>query len=230
MQERLLYIGKQTANRKAIDYLQEQGYEVVCSEGLRPSLRTLVEFDADAIVIDTNNASRLNMRRISHKAARKENNPFIILLTGNHSSIPQDAVHDDYLVRPFTPRRLEQKLRELLDSRGSYVVQLGPILLDRRTHRVKTHGDVRKLTPKQYELLDYLIEHPGVLITRRKLMEEIWETSYLGDTRTLDVHMRWLRECIEENPSKPTLIRTHRGRGYTLTLDGPAEIGGEPLV
>lgn len=230
MQERLLYIGKLAANRKAIDYLQAHGYEVVRSEGLRPSLRALDGFDADAIVIDANATSRLNMRRISHKAARKPNNPFIILLTGNHGSIPLDAVHDDYLVRPFTPRRLEQNIRKLLDSRGSFVVRLGPIVLDRRTRRVQTFGGVCKLTPKKYDLLNYLIENPGRLISRRKLMEEIWHTTYLGDTRTLDVHMRWLRECIEQNPDEPRLIRTHRGRGYTLAVDGPLEVGGEPLV
>lgn len=230
MQNRLLFVGKLAANSKTIAYLQDHGYEVTRSEGLRPSLRALSAAMFDLVILDTNDTSKINTRRISHKAARQTNAPFVILLLTDRSSLPEEVSYDEYLVRPFTSRRLETQVRKLLESRRSYVVQLGPLSLDRRTRHVQTGNGVHKLTPKQYALLDYLMRHPGKLVTRRQLMQKIWQTNYLGDTRTLDVHIRWLRERIEENASDPQLLRTHRGRGYSLDLDGPLQEGGDPIL
>lgn len=78
------------------------------------------------------------------------------------------------------------------------------------------------LTPKEFELLLLFMQNPGRVLSRRTIMEEVWHTSYLGDTRTLDVHIRWLRQKIEPDPSHPQILRTQRGVGYVL--------GGEPFT
>lgn len=230
MRERLLCIGKPAANGKAWAYLKEQGYELAEAEGLRPSLRALDAFPADLVIIDTLDANAVNLRRITHAAGRKAQAPFIILLLNNHGSLDQETRWDEYIARPFTPRRLANAVRKLLDSRPDFVVRIGPLTLDRRTRRVISPKGLCQLTPKQFQLLDILIKHPGELVTRKQFMQEVWDTSYLGDTRTLDVHMRWLRECIEQDPNHPVLVQTYRGRGYCLNLEGPVQKGGAALT
>ncbi len=230
MPERLLCIGAPATNGKAWAYLKEQGYEVAEAEGLRPSLRALDEFRADLAVIDAVDLNSINLHRITHAAGRKPHAPFIILLLSNHSSLNEVALWDEYIARPFTPRRLGNIVRKLLDSRRGFVVRLGPLTLDRRTRRVISPKGFCQLTPKQFQLLDFLMQHPGELVTRKQFMQEVWETNYLGDTRTLDVHMRWLRECIEEDPNHPRLVQTFRGRGYRLNVEGPLQTGGDPVV
>jgi DNA-binding response OmpR family regulator len=229
MSERVLYIGKLSSSGKTSKHLKNSDYEVQRSEGLRPSLRALNDFDAQIVIIDVNDASMINLRRITRTASRRPDRPFVILLSDDRSMQFDDLVYDSILVRPFTYRRLQNKIRQLLDTRPSYVVSLGPITLDRRTRRAKTPRGIAQLTPKQFQLLTYLMEHPNELVTRKELMLAVWETDYLGDTRTLDVHIRWLREQIEENPSKPQLLRTQRGKGYCLEIEGPLQVGGEPL-
>lgn len=229
MRERLLCIGKPATNGKAWAFLKEQGYEVAEVDGLRPSLRALDAFRADLVIVDAVDINPINLHRITHAAGRKPQAPFVVLLLSNHSSLDHEALWDEYIARPFTPRRLGNVVRKLLDSRPGFVVRLGPLTLDRRTRMVISPKGLCQLTPKQFQLLDIMFKHPGGLVTRKQFMQEVWNTSYLGDTRTLDVHMRWLRECIEEDADHPALVRTYRGRGYCLNVEGPVQEGGEPL-
>ena len=101
---------------------------------------------------------------------------------------------------------------------------LASLNLDRRC---VVRGDtVRRLTPRQARLLEVFMQHAGRTLTRKFLMETVWETDYMGDTRTLDVHVRWIRERIEDDPSSPRYLRTVRGIGYRFGI--PAEDEPEP--
>ncbi len=230
MSQRLLYIGKPTTNKQALAFLAEQGFDVQQCSALRPALQAVAMAGCDLLIADTNDTTPINLERITHAAGRTGNAPFIVLLVNTHGSIAKGARYDEYLVRPFTPRRLAGMVRKLLDGRRSYVLQLGPLTLDRRTQLVQAPKGLIHLTPKQFQLLDYLVQHAGTLLTRKQIMQEVWDTTYLGDTRTLDVHVRWLRESIEEDPENARFIRTFRGRGYCLDLEGPCRSGGEPLL
>lgn len=230
MAERLLYVGKPSTNGQVLLHLREQGYKVVQCTALRPALEVLAGSDVDLLIIDTNDTTAINLHRISHAAGRTGKAPFIILLLNNHSSIAKDVRYDEFLTRPFTPRRLAGMVRKLLDGRRDYVLRLGSLTLDRRTRLVMAPKGLIHLTPKQFQLLDYLLQHAGTLLTRKQIMQEVWDTTYLGDTRTLDVHIRWLRESIEEDPANAHFIRTFRGRGYCLDIEGPVQTGGDPLL
>ncbi|MCO6452943.1 MAG: response regulator transcription factor [Caldilineales bacterium] len=221
----MLFVGKVADNRKFHVSLQDQGYEVRSAEGLRATLKALADFEPQCLIVDMANASEQTVSRITRSGSRRDDKPFILLLT-NHRTIPDDIVYDDFLVRPFTANKLGSKVAALLESRAGFVLRLGPITLDRRTQQVQTPNGECQLTPKQYELLDFFFQHPGEIVTRKQLMEQVWKTSYLGDTRTLDVHIRWLRECVEKDASNPVLIRTHRGQGYSLEIEGPVETVG----
>ena len=117
---------------------------------------------------------------------------------------------------PFTARRVINRVIKLLNHRRSSFLQVGDLALNLQTRCVHRGGTITRLTPKQSMLLQVLMEHAGQTLKRKFLMETVWHTDYMGDTRTLDVHVRWLREKIEDDPSHPRYLRTVRGIGYRL--------------
>ncbi|MCB0021763.1 MAG: helix-turn-helix domain-containing protein [Caldilinea sp.] len=136
------------------------------------------------------------------------------------SPLPLSLRLDERL--PYPPKREELfavLYRMLSRTDNDHIVTLGPVSLDLHTRIVRTPRGQHHVTPKQSALLQLFMARHGEVISRRELMEEIWETSFLGDTRTLDVHIRWLREQIEIDPSNPRYLVTVRGRGYRLCLD-----------
>jgi DNA-binding response OmpR family regulator len=90
-------------------------------------------------------------------------------------------------------------------------------LVDKNLYRGANTAPI-KLSPKEAQLLAVLMQHPGEVVSRRTLMQEVWETNYMGDTRTLDVHIYWLRQKVEENPRIPEIILTRRGQGFELRV------------
>ncbi len=98
------------------------------------------------------------------------------------------------------------------------LVNVDGMILDVKTATLKKNGDTIHLTPKETKLMILLMENVGKVVSRSDLMQEVWNTEYLGDTRTLDVHICWLRQKIEENPRIPELILTRRGQGYELRV------------
>ncbi len=116
---------------------------------------------------------------------------------------------------PISAQTLQMALGEMLRAGGNgYLIQAGDVSLDLHNRVVITPRGEYHMTPKQCALLQILMERRNEVVSRREIMQEIWQTNFLGDTRTLDVHMRWLRERIELDPSNPRYIVTVRGRGY----------------
>jgi DNA-binding response OmpR family regulator len=134
--------------------------------------------------------------------------PLLALLGPEEAECP--AAADSHLRYPISPKRLARQVARLLGP----ILQVGEVIFDTE-HRLVGYCPTRKaLTPKQGLLLEVLMRHPEQVLTRAFLMKQVWETSYLGDTRTLDVHIRWLRKAIEKDPSSPVYLRTVRGIGY----------------
>jgi len=129
----------------------------------------------------------------------------------NHES-PADIV----LFQPFTYRKLYNRVERYTAIDQGRLLKVGKLQLNLQHHILISPRGERKLTPKQATLLEILLRNPGKIVERKLIIKEVWHTDYMGDTRTLDVHIRWLREAIEENPSKPKIIKTVRGKGYIL--------------
>ena len=110
------------------------------------------------------------------------------------------------------------RIRHLLPGDGKDSLHAGPIRLDLDKRIVRCLGRQTRLTPRLVRLLKILIEHPGEVIERRLLFSKVWETDYTDDTRTLDVHVYWLRRAIEADPEKPKFLKTVRGVGYRLDV------------
>lgn len=125
---------------------------------------------------------------------------------------------DRVLQLPLRHEEVVAALQGIQEEADDYVLQRGPIRLNVATRTVVSVNGQRHLTPKQCALLQYLMLHANQVVKRSDIMAAIWETNYLDDTRTLDVHIRWLRECIEPDPSLPVYLVTERGQGYQLKI------------
>ncbi|NLM37168.1 MAG: response regulator transcription factor [Firmicutes bacterium] len=131
---------------------------------------------------------------------------------------------DDYVTKPFSPRELIARIRAVLrradknflEVEEKEMLVLGPIKMDLRQHKVLVHDNEIELTPKEFDLLHLLMSHPGRAFSREYLLENLWGYEFFGDTRTVDVHVRRLRQKIEDNPAQPYWLETVRGVGYRI--------------
>ena len=129
-----------------------------------------------------------------------------------------DFTFDAFLRAPLDEREVQRVIYRICVEAEGYQLKRGDVSLNIATRTVTTPKGRYRMTPKQCQLLQMLMQRNGEVTPRAEIMQTIWDTSYLDDTRTLDVHVRWLRECIEENPSKPRYLITVRGVGYQLQL------------
>ncbi len=227
---RVLVVEDDATLLDAVAYnLQRDGHQVsTAADGVR-GLALAREEQPDLIVLD------LMLPRMSGadvcRLVRNEQPVPIIILTARDSE--QDVISgldlgaDDYMTKPFSMRELRARVNALLRrdelSRvagpksvdvSSDVLSSGGIELDVGRHEVRKGGVAVALRPREFLLLEYLMRHPGQVLTRDVILERVWGYTYAGESRTVDVHVRWLREKLEDDPSAPTLIQTVRGFGY----------------
>lgn len=126
---------------------------------------------------------------------------------------------DVVLSRPFTPRKLLNRIVRLLPTNSGEVVKAGDFLLNPESRYLRIGKNEHHLTPMKARLLEAFLRHPDEVLSREYLMKNVWRTDYLGDTRTIEVHMRWLRELIEEDAAHPKYLQTIRGVGYRLNIE-----------
>lgn len=164
------------------------------------------------------------------RTLRRESTIPIIMLTARGQEMDRvmglEIGADDYIVKPFSFRELLARVRALLRRREldrdreavlpNERLQVGDIVLDRNTHQVWQAGRLIELRQREFDLIRILMENVNKAIPRQELLDRVWGEDWIGDPRTLDVHIRWLREKIEDDPSAPRYIETVRGYGYRL--------------
>lgn len=157
---------------------------------------------------------------------RAESSVPIVMLTARDAELDKvvglEMGADDYVTKPFSLRELSARVRAVL-RRGESVgaalpphVELGVVQVDLPGHRVMRNGAEIPMKPKVFELLAFLLRHAGQVMSRDQLLEQVWGYDYPGETRTVDVHVHWLRSAVEVDPAVPLLIQTVRGTGYVL--------------
>jgi two-component system, OmpR family, phosphate regulon response regulator PhoB len=181
---------------------------------------SLAECSFDLIVYDASTMRTSGVRTCQRLKAASSGLP-IIHCRSNDISFDHQIGADVYLLRPFTARKLTNRIRSLLPANDltEPIVRAGCLTFFplKRSVDVAGKGEHR-LTPKLASMLEQFLRHPNEVMGRERLMKSVWKTSYVGDTRTLDVHVRWMREIIEDDPASPTLLRTIRGVGYIFSV------------
>jgi two-component system response regulator RegX3 len=150
----------------------------------------------------------------------------VIMVTARDSEIDKvvglELGADDYVTKPYSARELIARIRAVLrrgadaDDSGVAVLEAGPVRMDVERHTVSVNGEAVALPLKEFDLLEFLMRNKGRVLTRGQLIERVWGADYVGDTKTLDVHVKRLRSKIEADPANPMRLVTVRGLGYKL--------------
>ncbi|NLZ92993.1 MAG: response regulator transcription factor [Firmicutes bacterium] len=204
--------------------LEKENYTVAVAYDGQEALQLFEEEVPDLIVLD------LMLPEIDGfevcRRIRKHSDVPIIMLTARGDDIDKvlglELGADDYMTKPFNPRELVARVKAILrraqsqtiDPAGMQVIRLQDLQIDLFQHKVRVRDKEVDLTSKEFALLSLLASHPGRVFTREKLLEHVWGYDYYGDARTVDVHIRHLREKIEADPASPQLILTVWGAGY----------------
>ena len=215
----LVIEGKRAERSSFVGGLTKKGFRVISVPSGNSALNKLEKEQPDIIVIDAD-SMRTSGKRICQSLRSATSQTPIILILGNGVN-EKDEFDADIIMRlPFTLQKLLNRIKVLLPIKSSNdVIKSGPIELD-LTHRfVKVNEKQISLTPRLTRLLQALMQKPGQVFGRDELFKFVWETEYIGDTRTLDVHVSWLRNLIEDDPRHPDFIKTARGVGYRLDFD-----------
>ncbi len=204
--------------------LRREGYSVVTTARGDDGLRLARESSPDLIVLDVM-LPGLDGLQVCRLLRRDSKVPILMLtaLGGEGDRVSGlDTGADDYLAKPFGMRELLARVRALLRrSRPEGVPEsesgpavAGDLVVDRGRREARRAGTVLRLKPKVYELLLFFVEHPGRVFSREQILDEVWGFDFEGGPRTVDVHVRWLRKEIEDDPARPVRLRTVRGSGY----------------
>jgi two-component system response regulator RegX3 len=213
-----------TLRETLAEALEAEGFRVVQAGDGRAALERFRADEPDLVLLDLMlpELSGLEVTR----QIRAESTVPILMLTARDAEVDKvvglELGADDYVTKPFSLRELSARIRAVLrrgESSGTPLpplVDLGSVQVDLPRHRVLRDGTDVPMKPKVFDLLEFLLRHPGQVVSRDQLLEQVWGYDYPGETRTVDVHVHWLRSAIEPEPSNPTLIQTVRGIGYVL--------------
>jgi DNA-binding response OmpR family regulator len=218
MKARILWIeGKRVEGSSFVPALRKKGYTIETASTGNEALTRLSEFDPDLVVVHAA-SMRTTGKRICLALREKVKSVPILVISDPAQPASGDLAANVVITLPFTTRKLFNRIAPLLPGDGGSLLHIGPIRLDIERKRVRCLGREETLTPRLTHLLKVLLDHHGEALERERLFREVWNTEYTGDTRTLDVHISWLRRAIEEDPRQPRFLKTIRGVGYRLDV------------
>lgn len=213
----LLVEKKQNGEAGFYQELIHRGFAVQHFENGTAGIRKIDSCSPNVIIINAASLRTNGQRIVNRFHNLQPNTPNVLILDADDENI-KDCGANSVLMLPFTVQKLVNCIRLYQKTPEKQIFTRGPVKLNTLTNVVSRGNKETRLTPRLVALLKMLMEKPGEIHTRENLFKEIWQTNYTADTRTLDVHISWLRNAIELDPSKPDLILTVRGRGYKLVI------------
>jgi two-component system response regulator RegX3 len=220
---RILLVEDEESFSDPLSYmLRKEGYEVAVAETGPAALEDFDRRGADLVLLDLMLPGLSGMDVC--RALRLRSSVPVIMLTAKDSEIDKvvglEIGADDYVTKPYSSRELLARIKAVL-RRGQEPEELkpvtlesGPVRMDVERHVVTVNGQDTALPLKEFELLEMLLRNAGRVLTRSQLIDRVWGSDYVGDTKTLDVHVKRLRAKVEPDPASPQLIVTVRGLGY----------------
>lgn len=197
--------------------LAKKGYQVETAPNGSAAIDCLKNYDPDLVVVDAASL-RTSGRRICQALHEHLDGLPIILIVDARNNPGENVEANVVLVLPFTVQKLINRMKPYLPGDEKNLLHVGPIRLDLEQRRVRCLGQQARLTPRLVSLLKVLMDHHGEVVERTALFTQVWETEYTLDTRTLDVHISWLRVALESDPRHPRFLKTVRGVGYRLDV------------
>ena len=225
---RILVVEDEISFSDPLSYLlRKEGYEVAVAETGPEALADFDRAGADLVLLD------LMLPGLSGtevcRAIRSRSNVPVIMLTAKDSEIDKvvglEIGADDYVTKPYSSRELLARIKAVLRRLSEpedllpATIEAGPVRMDGERHIVTVSGEPTQLPLKEFELLEMLLRNTGRVLTRMQLIDRVWGSDYVGDTKTLDVHVKRLRAKIEPDPADPRHIVTVRGLGYKFESD-----------
>ena len=220
---RVLVVEDEESFSDALSYmLRREGFEVAVAATGPDALSQFDRAGADLVLLDLM-LPGLSGTEVCRTLRQKSSVP-VIMLTARDSEIDKvvglELGADDYVTKPFSSRELVARIRAVLRRRGEpdepvpAALEAGPVRMDVDRHVVTVGGDTVPMPLKEFDLLELLLRNAGRVLTRGQLIDRVWGADYVGDTKTLDVHVKRLRAKIEPDPSNPRHLVTVRGLGY----------------
>ena len=220
MKQRVLVVEDEASISEPLaEHLAREGYDATVAPTIEAAEDALASGDPDFVLLDVMlpDGSGYDVARI----LRARSNVPIIMLTARGEEVDRilglELGADDYIVKPFSARELTARLRAIGRrgrTGGRSPISIGAITLDPAARIVTRDGQPVELAAKEFDLLQHLMSHPGTVLRREEIMDEVWDPHWFGPTKTLDVHISWLRKKIEDDPSHPRYITTVRGVGF----------------
>jgi two-component system response regulator RegX3 len=225
---RVLVVEDEESFSDALSYmLRKEGFEVSVAPTGTSALTQFDRTGADIVLLDLM-LPEMSGTEVCRQLRQRSAVP-IIMVTARDSEIDKvvglEIGADDYVTKPYSPRELVARIRAVLRRKGTEAAEVsastlaaGPVRMDVERHVVTVDGSEQRLPLKEFELLDMFLRNPGRVLTRGQLIDRVWGSDYVGDTKTLDVHVKRLRSKLEPDPSEPKYLVTVRGLGYKLDL------------
>lgn len=197
--------------------LAGKGYEVLRASNSKEALSQARTHGPALAVVNSTSLHTDGLKICDDLRGALAQLPILLIV---RAGLPADSVTcaDVILHRPFTLRKLFNRVAQILSADSGEVLQVGRFTLNPESRYLRIDKNEYHLTPMKARLLEVFLRHPGEVLSREYLMKNVWRTDYLGDTRTIEVHIRWLRELIEDDPARPRHLQTIRGIGYRLNM------------
>ncbi|MGZ4455598.1 MAG: response regulator [Nocardioides sp.] len=224
---RVLVVEDEESYSDALAYmLRKEGFEVAIAADGNEALSEFDRNGADIVLLDLM-LPGIPGTEVCRQIRATSNVP-VIMVSAKDDEVDKvvglELGADDYVTKPYSPRELVARIRAVL-RRGATdialdddVLEAGPVRMDVERHVVTVDGEEQRLPLKEFELLEMFLRNPGRVLTRGQLIDRVWGSDYVGDTKTLDVHVKRLRAKLEPDPSEPKFLVTVRGLGYKLDL------------